>query len=269
MNASPPTFLLSFDFDGTLLDPNANPPFHPHLLEALRRVRAKGGWWGINTGRSLAQAVNSLGEVGLFLMPDFVVANECELYRPDEIGGWNDVGKWNKDVRKANAAFTKSISPFAEHLEGWVLSNPGCGECRWSSDGALGFIARTQEVMDDFCAYLVQNQNQYPDLGYQRNGNYLRLCHVAYTKGTALLELQQLTDLTQERVFAAGDNFNDLSMLDPQVAGMIACPANAVPEVKAAVAGHGGFVATKVASEGMLEAMAHYFNIRIGDAEGA
>ena len=48
-------------------------------------------------------------------------------------------------------------------------------------------------------------------------------------------------------------------MLDHRVAGNIACPGNALPAVKTHVGQHGGFVATKPASEGMLEALEHFF----------
>ncbi|MBI4028385.1 MAG: HAD hydrolase family protein [Verrucomicrobia bacterium] len=59
-------------------------------------------------------------------------------------------------------------------------------------------------------------------------------------------------------VFAAGDNFNDLSMLDGAHAGMVAAPANAIPEVKATVLSAGGYVARRLCGHGILEALQHF-----------
>ena len=59
--------------------------------------------------------------------------------------------------------------------------------------------------------------------------------------------------------FAAGDNYNDLTMLDTQVARMIACPANVLPPIKVHVREQGGFIANSIASTGMIEALQHFF----------
>jgi hypothetical protein len=40
---------------------------------------------------------------------------------------------------------------------------------------------------------------------------------------------------------------------------MIACPGNALDPIKQMVRDRGGFVATQPASEGMMEALTHYF----------
>jgi hypothetical protein len=40
---------------------------------------------------------------------------------------------------------------------------------------------------------------------------------------------------------------------------MIACPSNALDPVKQIVYSYGGFIATRPASEGMMEALTHYF----------
>ena len=53
-----------------------------------------------------------------------------------------------------------------------------------------------------------------PDFCFQRNSIYLRFCHVDYHKGSALGELCRLEQIPADSVFAAGDPFNDISMLD-------------------------------------------------------
>ena len=50
----------------------------------------------------------------------------------------------------------------------------------------------------------------------------------------------RLLGLDASACFAAGDNFNDLSMLDPRHARMIACPVNALDPVKGLAQNLGG-----------------------------
>ena len=74
----------------------------------------------------------------------------------------------------------------------------------------------------------------------------------------ALEELCRLEGLPREDVFAAGDHYNDLSMLDGKYAGMPACPANAIDPVKETVRAAGGYVARARWADGVAEAMRHF-----------
>jgi hydroxymethylpyrimidine pyrophosphatase-like HAD family hydrolase len=91
-----------------------------------------------------------------------------------------------------------------------------------------------------------------------RNTIYLRFCHEAYSKGTALGELARLTGIESEEIFAAGDHYNDLPMLDGTFAKWVACPGNAVPAVKRAVTEAGGYVGEGMASFGVVEALRQF-----------
>jgi hydroxymethylpyrimidine pyrophosphatase-like HAD family hydrolase len=57
-----------------------------------------------------------------------------------------------------------------------------------------------------------------------------------------LAEIARRLGIERANIFAAGDHLNDLPMLNKEIAGHLAAPANAVPEVKAAVLRQGGFV---------------------------
>ena len=74
-----------------------------------------------------------------------------------------------------------------------------------------------------------------PKFSYQRNSIYLSLCHADYDKGTALAELGRLIGVGPEGTFAIGDHQNDLPMLNGVHARHVACPANAIEEVKRVV----------------------------------
>jgi len=121
-----------------------------------------------------------------------------------------------------------------------------------------GVVSTTNAEMDEICRFIEAKRYEFPDFGYQRNSIYLRFCHAAYDKGAALGELQRLTDISSEETFAAGDNFNDLPMLNLGCARFLACPSNALEEVRAAVRNQGGFVASEDSGFGMCEALRHY-----------
>lgn len=91
-----------------------------------------------------------------------------------------------------------------------------------------------------------------------RNDVYARFSHIAYNKGTALAELTRRLGLQRAQVFAAGDHLNDLPMLSTQYARFLAAPANAVPEVQAAVRRQGGYVSAFAHGQGVGDAIKHY-----------
>ncbi len=258
MAAPKPTFILCFDFDGTLVHAESDPVFHPGLGQMIQHLRRLGAAWVINTGRSLGQTLQGLAQYGLFMEPDYIIARECDIYRPGIFKKWTDFGPWNRQARKANARFVKDHQPSLKAIREMVETQTK-GEFLEGDYGELGIVGHSEEEMDVVSTFIDTHARQFPDLGYHRNGVYLRFSHSGYGKGTALSELARLLGLDAARCFAAGDNYNDLSMLNPRHAGMIACPGNALPPIKAIVESHGGFVAKKFASEGMMEALGHYF----------
>ena len=122
-----------------------------------------------------------------------------------------------------------------------------------------GVVSTTIEEMEEICRFIETKRFGFPDFAYQRNSVYLRFCHSAYHKGAALAELQRLTDISKEETFAAGDNLNDLPMLNLAFARFLACPSNALEDVKATVRNQGGFVASQDSGFGMCEALRHFF----------
>jgi len=132
-------------------------------------------------------------------------------------------------------------------------------ETIYEKNRPVGIKAADDEEMDRFIAYL--HAARAPDslFHYQRNTIFLRFCHAHYSKGAALGELCRLTGIEPAETFTAGDHHNDLSMLDGRFARWPAAPGNAIDEVKAAVRNAGGYIATARCSEGVLEALRHFF----------
>jgi len=114
-------------------------------------------------------------------------------------------------------------------------------------------------MMVGICRWIDAQLPGSPGLGYQRNSIWLRFTHQNYHKGSALQEIRRLMQIGPEYTFAAGDNYNDLSMLRHEVAHGLACPGNAIPDVAAHISALGGYVAPAEATLGMVSALHHYF----------
>ncbi|MBA3387386.1 MAG: HAD hydrolase family protein [Chthoniobacterales bacterium] len=104
-------------------------------------------------------------------------------------------------------------------------------------------------------SFIDEARAAHPKFHYQHNTVFLRFCHADYHKGAALAELQRLLEIPREETFAAGDHFNDISMLDGRYAQCPACPGNAIPEVKQTVRDAGGYVAENACGAGVHEAL--------------
>ncbi len=253
-----PTLLLCFDFDGTLVHHEGEMPFHPGMGEMLREFKRRGAAWVVNTGRGLNQTLEGLAMHNIFMLPDYIIAQECEIYRPGFFKPWKDFGSWNRKARAAHDHFVEKHSQFLATMQEHVAVNT-TAEFLNGDFGQVGIVAKDEPELDEICKVIEVKAARQSEIGYHRNGRYLRFCHADYSKGTALRELSRLLKLPAERVFAAGDNYNDVTMLDRRIAAHIACPGNALDPVKSLVRERGGFVSSKPASEGMMEALEHFF----------
>lgn len=246
--------LYCFDFDGTLVDKEHTPAFDPMLAQHLGDARSDGARWVINTGRSLMHTLDGVVGYGLSLAPDFIIAREHEIYTRNHVGRWVDLGDWNERCHRTHRKFYKQhrqvlaeIRAFIEKTDlGWWIEETG---------DPAGLITHDEKSMSEVMAFVEARRERWPELGWQRNTIYLRFTHCDFDKGSALRELARQLGVPASAIFAAGDNFNDLSMLRRAVAHHLVCPANALPEVKAQVLAEGGRVLSRNASRGMAEAL--------------
>jgi HAD superfamily hydrolase (TIGR01484 family) len=253
-----PTLLLCFDFDGTLINHDGELPFHPAMGDMLRHFKRQGAAWVVNTGRSLSQTLEGIAQHHVFMLPDYIIAQECEIYCPGFLRPWKDFGSWNAKARRAHDHFVEKHRSFLADMQQHVTLHTQA-EFLMGDLGQVGIVAVDEPELDAICEIIEARRFSQPEIGYHRNGRYLRFSHASDSKGTALRELARMVGVPRENIFAAGDNHNDLSMLDSSVAGHIACPSNALEPVKEHVRSHGGYLASRPASEGMLEALQHFF----------
>ncbi len=246
--------LCSFDFDGTLVDKFHTPSFEPTLGACLHALGERGGRWVINTGRSLPHTLEGILDHGVGLAPDFIIAREHLIYTRNRVGRWVDLGEWNALCQRRHDAFYHGHRRFFRDVRAFI-ERDGRGVWIEEAGDPAGLISRTEDDMAEVIAFIEAQRGDWPELGYQRNTIYLRFTHRDFDKGSALAELARQLGVAPDSILAAGDNFNDLSMLRREVAHHLVCPSNALPEVKQQVTAEGGRVASLPASRGVAEAL--------------
>lgn len=248
-----PIRLISTDLDGTLYHEPSEPPMPPELLERIARLQANGARWLINTGRDLPGVLDALRRAGGGVWPDFLVLVEREIYARHD-GGYVGLAEWNAACARNHAALFARIANRLPELRerlrarfrGRVYEDawsPLCVMAETPSDADLA-----QDFLNEFC-------RSEPELVVVRNDVYARFSHAAYNKGTALAEVARQLGTPPEQVLAVGDQHNDLPMLSREVAGWLAAPANAIPDVREAVLRQGGFVSPQPHGRGVLDAL--------------
>ncbi|MCH8474510.1 MAG: Cof-type HAD-IIB family hydrolase [Opitutales bacterium] len=254
--------LISTDFDGTLVHHDHDPEDFQPLWDFFSYLQKEHGvLWAINTGRDLDFTLYGLEEYQISAKPDFLLTMEREIHLPAEEGApsaWIPHLAWNERCQEDHLALEEKITPqldsFHRFLEQETTANPVFEEGRF-----VGIEASTEQELAQIVLRMDDFFSSSADFSYQRNGIYLRFCHVNYHKGAVLRELSRMLSLSPSEVCAAGDNFNDLAMLEPTAAEHLIAPENAIPEVKEALRKHRGIIAEGIAGQGVLEALKTIF----------
>lgn len=255
---SAPFRLLSTDFDGTLVAHHSDPVLDPRCMELIQELQKEGSIWAINTGRSRDLLESGLVDFDFPVRPDFILTSERDVFRPvDSAAKWEAFGDWNRRVARDHAELYASASAiFADVID--FVQRKTRARVIHEAYGPEGLVAQDEEELARIIEFIDEARAGHPTFHYQHNTVYLRFCHADYHKGAALDELQRLIEIPREQTFAAGDHFNDVSMLDGRYAKFPACPANAVDAVKEAVRQADGYVAESTCGAGVREALLHF-----------
>jgi len=248
-----PIELISTDFDGTLYAEFERPPVPESLQELIAGLQKAGVKWVINTGRELTGLMEAIARARLRVRPDYLVLVEREIY-VHRGGVYEGLEPWNHSCTRDHARLFERVKADVPKLTSWIEERfqADVYEDPWSP---FCLVAQNNEDASAIVAYLDSYCAQVPHLSVMRNDVYARLNHTAYSKGTALSEIVRMLGVNKEAVFAVGDHFNDLPMLLRQHAGLLAAPANAMPEVKKAVVAQGGYVSQLECGHGVEEAL--------------
>lgn len=250
-----PIRLVCTDFDGTLVDPRSDLPVGRTFfdkLKAYRKARNGNVAWVINTGREWESLHELMVAKKFPLWPNWVVLVEREIWmvRRKHPVGWYE---WNRRSELVHTQLFNTVAPLWSKVESFVNEHT---DARIVEDhgSPLGIVATSEEEADAIASYLDPVVASWPNLTVVRNQTYFRFSHRNYHKGACLAAIAQGLGVPPEGVFAAGDSHNDLTMLNRRVAGNLACPSNAVEEVRRHVQSQGGFVASQPHLHGILEA---------------
>jgi|MDTC01.2.fsa_nt_gb hydroxymethylpyrimidine pyrophosphatase-like HAD family hydrolase len=259
-DSTPPAFLFAFDFDGTVVDHDPHPGIHPNFNRFLAHTKSNGGVWAVNTGRTLFQTLEGLAQHRILPLPDFIMAKERELYHLGPYNRYVDLGDWNKRCIKEHKRFHKDHKRVFKKVRAFVEKET---QAEWVEglEETPGVVATSEEELHRVCGFIEDQSAGRDNLSYERNSVYLRFSHAAYNKGSVLQALAQMLALSPDCVCVAGDNHNDLSMLDPDVACYRICPSNAIPEVHERIAAAGGVVGQGRASFGLLDGINRAFGL--------
>jgi hydroxymethylpyrimidine pyrophosphatase-like HAD family hydrolase len=146
-----------------------------------------------------------------------------------------------------------SVHPVWKLVEDFVARHTGA-QLVADAGSPLGIIARSEEEADEISAYMEPVLQDWPMLVAVRNSIYFRFSHKFYHKGACLEAISQSLGILPAQVLVAGDHLNDLPMMDRRYARYLACPGNAVDEVKEKTSAQGGVVAQGHYAQGIVEA---------------
>jgi len=253
--------LLSTDFDGTLVNHEKQPAVSNELFDLFLTLRKKGVLWAINTGRAVHHIVEGLEEFGFPFQPDYILTCEREVFRKrkDADEGWEPFGDWNERCTRAHDELFLQAKPIISEIHNFIKNKTNAHPI--NDIGGIGIVASDEDEMEYIATYIDSLRSRLPAFHYQRNTRYMRFCHTDYSKGTALGELGRLVGISKDDIFAAGDHYNDIPMLNGHFAKWVACPANSADAVKQTVLSANGYVATALCSEGIVESLNFFLNM--------
>ena len=248
-------WLLGFDFDGTLAEPEAENRVSGLFFETLQQViETTPTAWGICTGRSLELILEGLEVAEFPFYPDFLVTKERDIYYLDGEQSYSPVFQRNRDALNHLLESLEKYQDGLNKVKAYVEEETQ-GQWFCDSEEPAGIVAKNEQEIAT--AIEIFNAQGIPpsELDYQRNSIYLRFSHPAYNKGTALQYLQRRHSCSKEKTLVMGDNYNDLSMLCSTVGKYFGAPSNALPELKEYLKQRGGFITQGRCALGVVEGM--------------
>ncbi len=228
--------LLVSDFDGTLCQANGIPP---HVVEAIDRFRAAGNLFGVATGRDRHWGYEIFKEQGMFPF-DFILSLNGALaldgegnvlytlpidgtapcgdstlarvipYRIYELGGDDCSPVWENerifiepehlhpaDPADKNATPWGSKEDMFRKMDAFLMLNTGCNTVEEAT-------VLTEKLQAEFGTWLNPMQN----------GRLIDLPARGVDKGVSIARYAELMGVAHDDIWTAGDNFNDIAMLE-------------------------------------------------------
>lgn len=252
-----PIRLLSTDFDGTLISCEPAARAGDELTQALRTLRAQGATWAVNTGRQLWFAIEGLERARLPHDPEFVLSGEKDIFGRNGGEDWEAFGDWNARAEERTTDLFARARHVFDAIEDMTASDEGV-EVVYEYGRIGGLMTADVPTMDRVVSWIREASADLPEFSFNRNHIWMRFAHRDIHKGSVLAELGRLLGVPREETLAIGDHHNDIPMLDGSAASMVACPANAMDEVKNVVRSAGGYISPFPWGHGVADAIRHF-----------
>jgi hydroxymethylpyrimidine pyrophosphatase-like HAD family hydrolase len=253
------TSLIALDFDGTSAVYEPQLALHPGLLDVLGHLRDRGCGWVINSDRFTDTLVEIAELLPPALRPDAIMSAQRFIHVRTERGGYAPLQQWNDSRMELHRALWQDISPCFDDWQRGIEADFTICECVVND---LVFAYRVPEeqnpalrrrMHDHICAW--------PTAQLSGNHEWSFILHADFSKAGLLEHYCDVRGIGTEKIIAVGDGFNDISMLDASLTPYAGCPADASPEVIAAVRAGGGYVAGSSGPEGTIEVIRYYYSL--------
>lgn len=250
--------LVVTDFDGTIFNEFESPPVPIAFQDQIRQMQAAGCQWIVATGRDMSSLMEAIARAKLGVEPDWVVLVEREIYQRQG-SQFAPVQPWNDQCTSVHAELFAQIAKDVPLLLKHINTNHKAVvySDRYSP---ICIIGDNNHEADKVYRFLCDYAMHVPHLTVVRNDVYMRFAHESFNKGSAVDHIRNALKLSPEQVFIAGDHLNDIPMLKPAYGRWLAAPSNAVPEVKAHLLAHGGYISPLQAGLGTYDALTRYMN---------
>ncbi len=253
--------LIATDLDGTLIARAQDFHLYPAFREKLEELRRDSDvLLAICTGRSLKSFHRFFTPMRMMgITPDFVIVKHAYIYGCGRFGYVPHVF-WNMRTRYAlwlnKLRVGRAISQWHRVVVGNVPRSRTIRRTRhrlYMSFDSRQAAARAAEILKE----RAEKFKRFQVFEYRLE---VDVRPVPFMKGFAVSQLARHIGLSSRSILTVGNGHNDISMLDPNVAGMYGCPSNSEPEVVEKVNKRGGHVASAASLGGVMETIDSYRN---------
>ncbi len=252
--------ILATDFDDTLVGNDASMLQLGNFKKCLSDLRLKYDTkWVIVTGRPYKHIMGPVGQFKLRgYMPDYIVTSECYIYKNTKVGYvpklWWNFKMWHNQKRIVN----KIRKVLKEAKEFYNEKYPDAvNKAKQKTQIWVEFedVGRAIEAHADLKQFI----QEHDQLQAVQIDNEVYVMATYFSKGLALNKIAELSGVDLYNVMAIGDGMNDISMLNGDSAGMVACVANANETLKHIVQDvENSLMCTQKRSAGVVEAIEHF-----------
>lgn len=255
-------WLIALDFDGTSAVYEPHMAMHPGVMDELGHLCQQGCGWVLNSDRYTDTLLEIAHALPCRLRPDGILSAQRFIHTRTDNGNYEPLHQWNDFRMKLHDELWREISPCFESWQQEIESEFTICE-RYVDEHVFAYRvpagenSALHERMHDYI-------RPWPNAQLSGNHEWSFILHAEFSKSSLLEHYCELRGIETQKIIAIGDGFNDISMLDAGLTPHTGCPADAGPDVIAAVRAGGGYVAGSSGPEGTIEILRYYQGLLAG-----